>query len=305
MIETVTGFHIEPTNICTLKCSGCARTKFLDQWPQHWRNHNLDIDVLLKFLDIDLTGKKIHLCGNYGDPIYHTDFIGFVTKLKQAKAVLSITTNGSYRTQDWWNQLVSVLDDQDVVKFSIDGVPENFTQYRKNADWDSIKIAIETCVSGRCQTAWKYIPFDYNEGNIEQAEQLAKTMGIDRFFLDPSDRFDDGSSTLRPSSQNFIGARHSARQNWKTQKHTPKIDPLCESGREHFITADGYYSSCCFSADHRFYYKNEFGKNKKSYSISETSLSEILARPPVVEFYKKLDTHDVCQFCCPKKDLIV
>ncbi len=77
----ISGLHIEPTNICTLKCPGCARTRFLDQWPQHWKNHSLDVDQLLKFLDIDLSNLDIVLCGNYGDPIYHPDLIDFVTKL--------------------------------------------------------------------------------------------------------------------------------------------------------------------------------------------------------------------------------
>jgi acyl transferase domain-containing protein len=59
LLDNITGFHIEPTNICTLKCAGCARTRFIDQWPQHWKNQNLSIDSLLQFLDIDLTNKKI------------------------------------------------------------------------------------------------------------------------------------------------------------------------------------------------------------------------------------------------------
>jgi hypothetical protein len=52
-------------------------------------------------------------------------------------------------------------------------------------------------------------------------------------------------------------------------------------------------------ADHRFYYKTPFGKNKKEYDISTTTLSQILKRPAVVEFYRTLDDHSVCQFNCP------
>ena len=94
------GFHIEPTNICTLKCSECSRTKFLNQWPEHWKNHSLDIDQLLNFLDIDLINVPILLCGNYGDPIYHPKFIDFVTNLKQKGAILSMVTNGSYKKRN-------------------------------------------------------------------------------------------------------------------------------------------------------------------------------------------------------------
>jgi len=305
MLNNVTGFHIEPTNICTLKCAGCARTRFIDKWPQHWRNHNLDIDVLLKFLDIDLVGKEIHLCGNYGDPIYHTDFVNFVAKLKHAGAMLSITTNGSYRTKDWWQDLVSCLDHQDIVKFSIDGIPENFTQYRKNADWSSIQVAIETCVDSDCQTVWKYIPFDFNENNIGQAQELSKHLGVDRFLLDPSDRFDEQTQNLAPKSANLVGKLHSVKETWKKENAIPAIDPQCKSGRDHFITADGYYTPCCFVADHRFYYKNQFGKNKKTYDINKTTITQILSQPAVVEFYENLNKHSVCQFCCPKNQSIV
>ena len=56
----VTGFHIEPTNICTLKCPGCARTQFIDKWPSRWKNYNLDINKVMNFLDIDLTDKHIN-----------------------------------------------------------------------------------------------------------------------------------------------------------------------------------------------------------------------------------------------------
>jgi organic radical activating enzyme len=104
----IAGFHIEPTIICTLKCEGCARTRFIDQWPQHWHNHSVDIDQLLRFLDIDLSTKTINLCGNYGDPIYHPDFINLVTGLKSRGAVISITTNGSYKKQQWWEDLVDI-----------------------------------------------------------------------------------------------------------------------------------------------------------------------------------------------------
>ena len=121
ILDSIDGFHIEATNICTLKCAGCARTRFINQWPQHWQNHSLDINQLLNFLDIDLTGRTILLCGNYGDPIYHPNFIEFVSKLKRAGITLLITTNGSYRTKSWWQELVSHLDSQDIIKFYENG----------------------------------------------------------------------------------------------------------------------------------------------------------------------------------------
>jgi organic radical activating enzyme len=294
----ISGLHIEPTNICTLKCPGCARTRFIDKWPQHWHNHNIDINQLLKFLDIDLTGIRINLCGNYGDPIYHPDLIEFVDKLKQQGAILSITTNGSYKKTDWWKNFVKVLTVNDTVVFSVDGTPENFTQYRVNADWNSIHEAMTVCASSSCKTKWKYIPFSYNHETIESARQLSNQIGIDEFSITPSDRYDAQTMHFKPGQQ-FVGERFQLQQQWKNSNIGNKINPMCNNGDEHFITAEGYYSPCCYLADHRFYYKTPFGKNKEQYNIKNYTLTEILSRPQTVEFFQTLDQNTGCQYNCP------
>ena len=298
MIDGLQGLHIEPTNICTLKCAGCARTRFIDQWPQHWRNHSLDIDQLLEFLDIDLSNKSISLCGNYGDPIYHPEFHEFVSKLKTTGAKLSIITNGSHRKADWWQSLTELLDQNDQICFSIDGVPENFETYRKNADWNSIQVGIKAAVDSACRTTWKYIPFKFNQDNIDQARTLAKKMGIDEFRLDPSDRYDERTKDLIPDRPDLIGSRYDGMQQWKLQNRVGDLDPKCKSGNQHYVTATGHYSPCCFLADHRFYYKNQFGKNSNEYDITKVKLSQLLQVQPVLEFFENLNQNTGCQYNC-------
>jgi pyruvate-formate lyase-activating enzyme len=299
MIPPVNGLHIEPTNICTLKCSGCARTRFIDQWPQHWKNHSVSVSALMRFLDIELDNKTIYLCGNYGDPIYHPEFIELVTELKNRKTHLIITTNGSYKKQNWWYELTQYLDSGDTVIFSVDGTPENFTQYRVNGDWESIKQAMEICVASKCKTAWKYIPFSYNQTDIGSAREISNAIGIDEFKVEYSDRFDEQTQHLIPA-ETLMGAKWTLQSSWK--KQTPKtaaVTPKCKNGIDHFITADGFYSPCCFIADHRFYYKTIFGKQKKLYNIQEFTLSQILSEPTVINFYQTLDSQASCQFNCP------
>jgi MoaA/NifB/PqqE/SkfB family radical SAM enzyme len=293
------GVYIEPTNICTLKCAGCARTTFIEQWPQHWKNYSIDVDLVMQFLDIDLNNKKVLLSGNYGDPIYHPDFIDLVAQLKQRGARLEITTNGSYRKTDWWQELIQYFTPEDSIIFSIDGVPENFTEYRQNADWSSIMLGIEACVASPAGVAWKYIPFDYNQNNIEQARQLSQELGFDGFFVDPSKRFDDAATRDLKPNEHLVNLEYESRLDWK-QNNSGPVDAKCRNGQEHFITADGYYSPCCFVADHRWYYKTQFGKHKNQYSIANHTLSAILAQTTVVEFYKHIPEQPVCQFSCPK-----
>jgi len=252
---------------------------------------------LLKFLDIELSDIRIELCGNYGDPIYHPDLAGMIRDLKSRGATISMITNGSHRKRSWWQALVQELSSDDLITFSIDGVPENFTQYRINGDWTTTQDAIEVCVESPCSTAWSFIPFSYNEHSIEQAKQLSQDLGMDQFHINHSDRFDEQTMHFKPTSSD-PGTKWNNQQNWKQSQSTKKINPKCHRGGTHYISADGYYMPCCFIGDHRFYYKNEFGKNKKQYAISGTTLSEILNRHTVAEFYRTVSDHSACQFNC-------
>jgi hypothetical protein len=296
----VTGFHIEPTNICTLKCPGCARTQFIQKWSKHWKNHSLDINKVMNFLDIDLDSKLINFCGNYGDPIYHPEFIEMVAAFKNRGAHVSITTNGSYRNAVWWNALCDQLNEHDIVRFSIDGTPENFSQYRINADWSSIKLGIDICVQKQIPTEWKYIPFLYNEDCIQQAQNLSEDMGVSRFIVSTSDRFDQATEHLIPTDT-LVGKRFESQQQFK-KGIAAGVDPECEQGKSYFITATGHFVPCCYIADHRFYYKTDFGKNNKLYDISNSTFSQMISKPTVMEFYNSIQTKPtpVCQFNCPK-----
>jgi len=293
----INGLHIELTNICTLQCPGCARTQFIEQWPQHWRNHSINANSLFKFLDIDINGMQILLCGNYGDPIYHPEFIELVQEFKNRKAQLSISTNGSYKKSDWWKTVAAMLDHNDTVTFSVDGTPDNFTQYRVNGDWETIKQAMQVCANANCYTQWKYIPFSYNQHSIDLAESLSQELGIDEFTVSLSDRFDEKTDYLRPNEES-LGRRFHSQQQWKTVG-TIAVNAKCSNNQEHFITADGYYSPCCFLADHRFYYKTQFGKHKNQYSINDHTLTGILRQPKIIEFFQTLPQNAGCQYNCP------
>ena len=293
------GIYIEPTNICTLKCAGCARTTFIKQWPQHWRNHSIDPDQLMRFLDVDLQGRRVRLSGNYGDPIYHPEFIDLVKRLKQRGARLEITTNGSYRSPEWWQDLTAQLTEQDSIAFSIDGIPDNFVVYRENADWSSIQQGIEICVGSSVKTIWKYIPFEFNQHCMDQARQLSQDLGMDLFVIEPSKRFDDEATRQIKPSAELVNLEYESRMLWKNQGQV-EVDAKCDNDQEHFVTADGYYAPCCFVADHRWLYKTQFGRQRTHYDIRTHTLSSILSQDQVIEFYQHRPDQPVCQFSCPK-----
>ena len=288
-----TGFHIELTNICLLKCPGCARTQFKEQFPTKWQNHSLTLAALQQFLNIPLQGVELEFCGNYGDPIYHPDFLNIIRWAKDSNAIITITTNGSYKDAGFWQELGSVLDHRDTVIFSIDGIAANNAVYRKNSNWESIVLALETCQNFSFTRKWKFIPFNYNESSISEAQSLAAMFNME-FLLMPSDRWDEKTESLRPVA--FKGEREGIR-------NSPGIAPQCVENSSHYISAEGYYMPCCYIGDHRFYYKTEFGKNRKEYSITKYSFLDIVSRPTTVTFYKdiKADPLQVCKYSCPSK----
>jgi organic radical activating enzyme len=288
--------------MCTLKCPRCSRTKFNELFPTQWTNKNLNLAHLKQFLDIDLTEKHIYFCGNYGDPIYYPQLFEMITYFKQAGAVVRISTNGSYKSWDWWKQLADLLDYKDTIIFGIDGIPDNFTQYRINADWSSIKLGIDILTKTNVTTIWQYIPFSFNEDTIEQARQLSHAMGFDEFLLLPSDRWDN-NDPLQPT--NYVGNRTTAIVNWKNtpqQNRIGKVDAKCKNlNNQHYISADGFYMPCCYVGDYRFYYKSEFYKNQNQYDISKTTISEILSSDRSINFYSSLEDAKLtyCTFNCP------
>jgi hypothetical protein len=253
----------------------------------------------MQFLNIDLINMPVTFGGNYGDPIYHPNFVSMVQAFKQRKAQVIIVTNGSYKKPEWWQELTLFLDKNDLVVFSVDGIPENFTQYRTNADWSSIQAAMTICAQAQCSTAWKFIPFSFNQNSIDQARVLSQQLGIDHFEISPSDRFDKQTEHLKPVN-NLLGERFNNQQSWTNGNGSVGVDAKCAAGDQHFVTAEGFYSPCCYMADHRFYYKNQFGKNKSEYDIRNTTLSAILEKSSVIDFYRTLDQHSGCQYNCPK-----
>lgn len=298
----VSGLHIEPTNICTLKCPRCARTTFIEKFKQKsWQNSNLNFDDLTKFLDIPLKDVLITLCGNYGDPIYYDDLFEMLRYFKQQQANIQLITNGSYKKIDWWSNLVSLLDENDKITFSIDGVPENFTKYRINGDWESIYHGLTVVANSKVKSVWKYIPFKYNIDSISQAKQLCSDIGIKQFELSRSDRWEGLDDPYKPLDDNFNGARNEKIILWKNKsERNIEIDALCMNGDQHFITSDGFYTPCCFVNDWRFYYKSKFYKNKNLYDIKKTTMSNLLNQEQSFFDNIELDKPEFCTFNCPK-----
>lgn len=298
----IQSLHLEPTSRCTLACPGCERTVFLNKFKK--KNFDIvDIDPTILDNFIDVPVRQINLCGNLGDPIYHSNFEHLITTIKNKNINVSITTNGCYRSNDWWDSLLSLLDENDNITFSIDGTFENFHNYRVNADATTLKNALIKAGSAKVKTTWKCIVFDYNENQIDEIRDLSTYYRIDKFVVHKSDRWNEDTEKFKPSDNSNIGPRNFV-QNvvYKKDKNYQNIEinPKCKNNAEHYISSKGFYSPCCYSSNYEFYYKSEWYKNKDLFDIQKTKLSNCIDY--FNNFFDRIQTErpNYCVFNCGK-----
>ena len=175
--------ELELTSKCTVKCPNCPRTFQADK--RHlWDNGHIDADKLIEFLKT-MPIRRVLLTGAYGDGLYHPHLIKAIKAIKEAEATFHFDTNGSYRKPKDWEQIRDMMTLDDTVTFSLDGTPENFTQYRVNADWPTIEAGAKILGEAKRIIIWKYIVFKYNCSfeDMRTAYDTANDLGFYKFQI--------------------------------------------------------------------------------------------------------------------------
>ena len=298
-------FHIEPTSKCTLECPLCDRTWFYETFKK--RNlHEINIDHIVKFVGVN---AEVSMCGNNGDPIYHSKFLELCQKFKDNNCRLSISTNGSAKTETWWQKLKSILNNDDCIIFALDGLEDTNHLYRKNAKWDSIMTAVKILKDSDFKMIWQFIPFKHNQHQIYDASNLSKELGFDEFKLLPSDRW-LGNKELMPDKE-YI-------DNYHEHQKAVLIDKNYESGMEPnclknelpsnnlYIDSEGDFYPCCWMGTYRYRYKSVFSPKQKQFNIKDNTLSQILEKNNIKDFFDSTkqftSAHECCKIQCGVKN---
>lgn len=199
--------HVELSSKCVLKCPRCPRTELnLD-----YLNQEIDLDTFKKTFTGDVLNliKRMVFCGHTGDPIYATEFVPIVRHIKSVSSTaVTVITNGSYRKSEFWTELGSLLDCNDLVVFSVDGWDQSSNNlYRVNSDFDSIIDGIKTLrKNSQCLIQWSTIYFRFNQDRTGYIREIARQQGCDFFELVRSSKFDgryaiNGVDPLKPQDQ--------------------------------------------------------------------------------------------------------
>ena len=198
-IKTYVGvLHLELTSRCNALCPMCARTTGLDH----------DSDLLKKRDDLELVDTDpqmladmldelkpflpghVFINGNFGDPIMYPHLMEVIKMYKDAGVrQVTLSTNGSAQTEEWWRELATVMKKPDKVIFAIDGLEDTNHLYRVNTKWSTIMRNAKAFIEEGGRARWDYIGFEHNEHQIEEAKQLAEDMGFMTFRYKKSNRY--------------------------------------------------------------------------------------------------------------------
>jgi MoaA/NifB/PqqE/SkfB family radical SAM enzyme len=188
--EDLKSIHVEITNRCQASCPMCSR------------NYRSGVDnPLLKISDWTLTDfkeifdiktlktiKRIEFCGNFGDPLINQDFHLMTDYVKDFDIFVDIHTNGSLRNQEFWKNLPKYLPQHRVV-FGIDGLADTHVIHRRATDFDKIIENARTFIESGGVAEWSFIRFKHNEHQVDEARELASSIGFSKFYTKDSSRF--------------------------------------------------------------------------------------------------------------------
>ena len=297
-------FHIEPTSKCTLECPLCDRTWFYETFKR--RNlHEINVDNIVKFVGAN---SKVGLCGNNGDPIYHSNFLELIQKFKDNNCSLHIHTNGSAKTKAWWNKLKAMLTKDDRITFAIDGLEDTNHLYRKNAKWNSIMTAIDTLKDRPFKMTWQFIPFKHNQHQILEAGNLSKALGFDEFKLLQSDRW-LGKKDLMPDREYVDNYYKTQQEVLINPEFSVDMQPKCLKNNlpseSLYVDAEGDFYPCCWIGTYRYRYKSVFSPKQKQFNIRDNTLNQILENNSIKEFFASTkqftSAHECCKIQCGVK----
>lgn len=181
------------TEACNASCPMCARNLNGGEVNPYLHNKELYIQDIEHIFPVSFVQqlKRIYMCGNYGDPAVARDTLEAFKYFRQHNADINLGmhTNGSMKKPEWWAELARTIGRKGYVIFGLDGLEDTNHLYRQGTVWSKIMDNVTAFIQAGGRARWDFIVFAHNEHQVEQAEQLSKDMGFERFQYKKSARF--------------------------------------------------------------------------------------------------------------------
>jgi sulfatase maturation enzyme AslB (radical SAM superfamily) len=179
---------------------------------------------------------KMFMCGNYGDPAAGKYTLDIFREFRWSNPdiVLGMNSNGGIQTTFWWYELAKIMNQPtDYVVFSIDGLEDTNSVYRKNVSWSKVVNNARAFIEAGGSAHWDMLVYQHNQHQVDECEQLARDMGFSWFRAKVSKR------GFTPALQFPTG--------WQPIT-APSTTIACHALKEQsvYIDAQGNIGPCCW-----------------------------------------------------------
>ena len=256
MSRNIKVLHLEPTDVCQAACPLCARET--DTNFNKNQQHQLDMYKIMKVFDADRIAEldKMFMCGNYGDPAAGKHTLNIYREFRKLNKdiVLGMNTNGGLQNTLWWHELGRTFNlSKDYVVFSIDGLEDTNSVYRKNVSWPKLMANVEAFIAAGGSAHWDMLVYKHNQHQVDECEQLARDMGFKWF-------------RAKVSKRGFTD-RLEAPIGWhKPNVAGTKINCHALNEQSAYIDAQGNFSPCCWLGARQQNFVTDFNEVQSSWS---------------------------------------
>jgi len=199
---------METSSACNAACPMCLRT--LDpKFNVLTDSVSLSLDKVKEVFDVEFIKnlESMYMCGNYGDPAAAPECIDIFKYFRKVNPniKLGLHSNGGLRSTAWWAEVGTILSrSEDYCFFGIDGLEDTNHIHRVAVNFNKVMANVTSFINSGGKAHWEFLIFAHNEHQVDDARELAKTMGFVGFREKISRRFEWVKTDLRPP----IGEKH-------------------------------------------------------------------------------------------------
>lgn len=284
-ISDIRTLHLELTNKCQASCPMCARNLQGGITNPFITETEITYDVFVKWFSADFIKQldRILLCGNLGDPIIAKDILKIYQYCRNnnQNISLSLNTNGSARDNDFWVELAKL---NVVIRFGIDGLRDTHSLYRIGTSFDKVINNAAVFIKAGGTAIWDMLVFQHNEHQVEECQQLSKTLGFKEFVRKDTSRFKEDKLIVLDKTGKEINQLYPSVKSKKIYKLVNNISTeiSCKVAKEKslYISSHGVVVPCCWLGLDELPHVNPsridyLNKINKFYSLNQYSLEEI------------------------------
>jgi len=228
--DTLEWIDIELTSFCNIECKGCFRV-LSNEADKILNKSYLELNIIKEKFQKSMFPniKIINFCGSVDEPTTHPEFFEIIKHFAEWDCHINIATNGSLRTEKWWEELASILPSSHRVTWGIDGSDELSEVYRHGSNFKKVENNYRAFNRAGGKSNWQFIVFEHNEHQLESAKQKAKEEGFTDFKTIISHRKDTKDVThkkIEVEEAPYISCKY-ANQKRIFINHMGNIIPCC------------------------------------------------------------------------------